>query len=119
MKKAILGVGIAWAIVCLITAAILIPIGILATDPQVIDQAVAQGGVTRAQAEEAAKILQLFCLIVGDWLVVAAAFSFVLVGIRNKGFGKGAGIALGVVGIVLGSEAPGILFIVDSAKNRN
>jgi hypothetical protein len=56
--------------------------------------------------------------VVGIWLFVAAAYSFVLVGLRNKQTGKGAGIALGIVGIVLGAELPGIFTIIDAAKNR-
>jgi len=119
MKSAILGTGIGWGILCIILAAVLIPVGVIATSPEIIDAAAASGSsATRAQLEEAARLLQVILIVSGAWLVVGAIYSFVLVGLRNGKFGKGAGIALGVVGIVVGADLPAVFFIVDSAKSR-
>lgn len=117
MKKAILISGIIWGVVCIILALIFIPIGAAATRPEVIQELI-NGGMTPEKANAAAQATQYLMITAGIWLLVAAVFSFVLLGVRNRNFGKGAGIALGIIGIVFGAELPGIFFIIDSARSR-
>ena len=119
MRKAILAGGIVWGILCIITAIVLFAIGANATNPEIIQAAQQQNpNVPAAEVEQAAKVLQYALIVAGGYLIIAAAFSFVLVGLRNKGFGKGAGIALGVIGVAVGATFPAVFFIVDSAVNR-
>lgn len=118
MKKAILGTGIAWGILSIFLAILFLAIGALATSPEVISQAQQQPGVTPEQAQLAAQYTQIIMFIAGGFMVASAIYSFVLIGIRNKTMSKGAGIAIGVVGIVIGATLPSIFFLVDSAVNR-
>lgn len=125
MKKAILISGIIWAVVSIVLAIVFVSMGGLslsametAEGQQVIQDFATQNKVTVEAAKAALTVSATALVVVGIWLFVAAAYSFVLVGLRNKATGKAGGIALGVVGIVLGAELPGILTLIDSAKNR-
>ena len=118
MKKAILGTGIGWGILCIILAIVFFVLGANATDPQVIQQAQQQPGVTPEQAQAAAQALQYLLIVSAIFMVLSAIYSFVLIALRNSSIGKGGGIALGVIGIVIGATLPSVFFLVDSAKNR-
>ena len=118
MKKAILITGIIWGILCIIGALIMLPLGAVATTPEFVQELVKTGQVTEAEAKAVALATAGVLFGIGGWLLVGGIFSFVLAGIRNKGFSKGAGIALGIIGIVVGAELPAIFMIVDSAVNR-
>lgn len=118
MKKAILITGIIWGILCVIGALIMLPLGAAATTPEFVQELMKAGQVTEAEAKAVALVTAEILFSIGAWLLVGGVFSFVLAGIRNKGFSKGAGIALGIIGIVVGAELPGIFMIVDSAVNR-
>ena len=118
MKQAILGTGIGWGILCIITAAILIPVGAVATNPEIINSVVQQGKYTEQEVIQAAQVLQVFFISFGITLLIGAVFSFLFVGLRNAKFGKGVGITLGVFGIVFGATLPAVFFIVDSARTR-
>ncbi|MBO5529699.1 MAG: hypothetical protein J6A47_10385, partial [Bacilli bacterium] len=75
--------------------------------------------LTRQEIEALVNVAVTIYGVVAFYAIVAAIYSFVLVGLgRNTTMGKGGGIALGVVGIVLGATLPGIFFIIDSAKTR-
>ena len=119
MKKAILGTGIGWAILCGVTAIICFALAPHATDPTVIDAAMQSGTqATRAQLEQAAQYLQIALYISGAWTVVGMIFSIVLIALRNSSMGKGGGITLGVFGIICGATLPAVFFLVDSAVTR-
>lgn len=125
MKKAILISGIIWAVISIVLAIVFVSMGGLslsametAEGQQVIQDFATQNKVTVEAAKAALTVSATALVVAGIWLFVAAAYSFVLVGLRNKTTGKAGGIALGVVGIVLGAELPGILTLIDSAKNR-
>jgi len=125
MKKAILISGIIWAVASIVLAIVFVSMGGLslsvmetAEGQQVIQEYATQNKVTVEAAKAALIVGATALVVVGIWLFVAAAYSFVLVGLRNKATGKAGGIVLGVVGIVLGAELPGILTLIDSAKNR-
>lgn len=68
-------------------------------------------------AEELAIVATVFLAIAG-YFVVSIVFSGIMIGKRNSSMGKGAGIALGVFGIIFGAVVPGIFFIADSAQTR-
>ena len=118
MKKAILGTGIAWGILSIFLAILLFAIGALATSAEVIARAQQQSGVTPEQAQQAAQYTQIIMYIAGGFMIASMIYSFVLIGIRNKTMRKGAGIAIGVVGIAIGATLPSVFFLVDSAVNR-
>ena len=59
-----------------------------------------------------------FFILAGAFLL-GLIFSAVLIAKRNSLMAKGAGIALGVIGVLFAAYIHGILFIVDSAKSRN
>ena len=125
MKKAILISGIIWAVASIVLAIVFVSMGGLSLTAmgtqegqKVINDFAAQNNVTVEAAKAALTVSATALVVAGIWLFVAAAYSFVLVGLRNKQTGKGAGIALGIVGIVLGAELPGIFTIIDAAKNR-
>ena len=115
MKKAILISGIIWGVVSLLTGLICLISGVMANNPDVIAQMQAQDAtITLEQIKAAASTLVTFGVI----CLIGGVFSFVLVGLRNSSIGKGAGIAIGIIGIVLEATLPGIFFIIDSAKTR-
>ena len=125
MKKAILISGIIWDVASIVLAIVFVSMGGLslsvmetAEGQQAIQEYATQNKVTVEAAKAALIVGATALVVVGIWLFVAAAYSFVLVGLRNKATGKAGGIVLGVVGIVLGAELPGILTLIDSAKNR-
>ncbi len=117
MKKAILGTGIGWGILLLISAIPLIIFAIVARSPEFV-QALVKEGISQQEAELAATAMGTGFMIAAIVCVIAAVYSFVLIGLRNAKMGKGAGIALGVVGIVIGATLPAIFFLVDSAMTR-
>ena len=122
MKKAIRISGIIWGVFVALGALVVLILagGSGAVKDEVINQTMSNtAGLTREQAELAFDILITVLFVAGGFMVVGAVFSFVLVGLAGSGMGKGAGIFVGILGIVLAAELPGILFIVDSAKNRS
>ena len=121
MKKAILISGIFWAVFCAITALILFLVGAVANSPEVIQETVnqSQGTITLEQAQVAAAAAQALMIGWAVYFVLGLVFAIVLIVLRNNlRIGKGAGIALGVFGIIVGAVVPGIFFIADSAQTR-
>ena len=108
MKKAILIVGIIWAILCLL-------LGIFEIVYAIFDFS---GGTIGGTTLEPDAIRGTANLILGIWLLVGACLSCITVIKRNSNMSRKHGITLGVFAIIFGAEVPGILFIVDSAKNR-
>ena len=122
MKKAIRISGIIWGVFVALGALVVLILagGSGAVKDEVINQTMSNtAGLTREQAELAFDILITVLFVAGGLMVAGAVFSFVLVGLAGSSMGKGAGIFVGILGIVLAAELPGILFIVDSAKNRS
>ncbi len=122
MKKAIRISGIIWGVFMAVGAlVVLILAGSSgAVKDEVINQTMSQtAGLTREQAELAFNMLINVLFVAGGFMVAGAIFSFVLVGLAGSNMGKGPGIFVGILGIVLSAELPAILFIVDSAKNRS
>ena len=117
MKKAIQITGIIWAVMCGITAIVFLAGGSLfaAAFAEIMKQ---QGGVPEEEIKIAAAAMLAMYIVLGVIMLVAAIYSIVLVALKNKQMAKGAGIALGAIGIVVGAELPGIFFLIDSIKNR-
>jgi hypothetical protein len=122
MKKAITVSGIIWGIFMLLLGVIFLFVffGAQGGTGSLVDQMAQQyPQLTRQEIEALVNIAVTIYGVVAFYAIVAAIYSFVLVGLgRNTTMGKGGGIALGVVGIVLGATLPGIFFIIDSAKTR-
>ena len=114
MKKAVLISGIVTiasyavvALVFLIVGLINITVkGMADTDPGAIP------------APELA-IVSIVFLSVAGYFILSIIFSAIMIGKRNSNMSKGAGIVLGVLGIIFGALLPGIFFIVDSAESRS
>ena len=116
MKKGILIGGICWTVICVMCAAMFFVFAFVLVP--FLAQAIANEGAPKEQvAFFGAYMLSVF-VMVGIILLIAAVYSIVLVCLREKKLSKGAGIALGAVGIALGAELPGIFFLIDSIKNR-
>ena len=108
MKKAILITGIIWIVLALAVSIFEIVYGAN------LFNTVKTGDVEW----EANVALGVANIIVGCWFAIAIVFAIILILKRNSNMGKGAGIALGVIAAVLGAVAPGVLFVIDSAMNR-
>ena len=122
MKKAVLITGIIWAIamgVSMIIFGILSIIYVAAANsPEAIAQAAQAAKVTEEEAKAVAVAIALFMVVATIYCITGLVFSIVFAATRNKEFGKGKGIALGIIGAILGAELPGIFYIIDSAKTR-
>ena len=120
MKKAIRISGIIWAVFMVLFAVIFLIAALTSNGikEDMIAEIMKNPDVTREVAEQAFNIAIYMAYGAAVYLFVGAAYSIVLVSSAGSSVGKGLGIFLGVLGIVLGAELPGILFIVDSAKNR-
>lgn len=124
MKKGILVSGIIWAILCIIGALVCGILGAVyafalqAANSDIIAQAAQQSNVTIEEAKAIISVASTLMFVAACEMVAGFVFSIILMAKRNSAMSKGPGIALGVVGAVLGATLPGILFIVDSAKNR-
>ena len=114
MKKGVLISGIITMISYGITALIFLIVGIV----NLVAKGLADSDPGAIPAEEPAIVGTVFLVLAGFFLL-SVIFSGILIHKRNSEMGKGAGIALGVFGIIFGAVLPGIFFIVDSAKTRS
>ena len=113
MKKGILISGIITIVIYSIMALVFGIVG----GVQLATKGMAEADPGAIPAEELAIVATVFLVLAGYFLV-GLIFSAVLIGKRNSDMGKGAGITLGVFGIVVGALVPGIFFLVDSASTR-
>lgn len=113
MKKGVLISGIITIISYAIVALVFLIAGII----NIAAKGMAEGDSGAIPAPELAIVATVFLAIAG-YFVVSIVFSGVMIGKRNSSMGKGAGIALGVFGIIFGAVVPGIFFIADSAQTR-
>ena len=114
MKKGVLISGIITMIAYGITALVFLIVGIVG----IAAKGMADADPGAIPTEEAIAASIVFLVFAG-FFILSVVFSGVLIGKRNSEMGKGAGIALGVVGIVFGAVVPGIFFIIDSATTRS
>ena len=125
MKKAILITGIIWTILCFLGMILFAVFGSIymlalqAANSDLIAQVAQQNKVSVEEARQVITVIAGVFIVAAVEMLLGFIFSIVLMAKRNSEMSKGAGIALGVVGAVLGSTLPGIFFIVDSAKSRH
>ena len=113
MKKAILISGI----VTIVSYATVMLIFLIVGFVNIAAKGMAETGPGAVEAEELAIVGAVFLGLAGG-LLLAVIFAGIMIGKRFSGMGKGAGITLGVFGVLSGAVVPGIIFIVDSAKTR-
>ena len=114
MKKGILISGIITIATYAIVALVFLIVGLV----YIATNGMANEDPGAIQTEELIVVAAIFLSIAG-YLVLSIIFSGVMIGKRNSSMGKGAGIALGIFGILFGAVVPGILFIADSGKTRS
>ena len=113
MKKGILISGIITIVIYSIMTLIFGIVGAV----QLATKGMAEVDPGAIPTEELGIVAAVFLVLAGYFLI-GLIFSAVMIGKRNSTMGKGAGIALGVFGIIVGALVPGIFFIVDSASTR-
>lgn len=113
MKKGILIAGIITIASYAIVALVFLIVGIV----QLAAKGMAEADPGAIPAEELAVVAIVFLSLAGYFLL-SIILSAIMIAKRNSSMGKGAGIALGVVGILVGAVIPGILFLADSAATR-
>lgn len=113
MKKAIMVTGIltivAYSITCLILA-IVGGINLAASSMAEADS----GAIDVPEL----KILVIVCFALAGYFLLGFLFAIVLIAKRHSRMEKGAGIVLGLFGFLFGAFLPGLLFMIDSGKNR-
>lgn len=113
MKKGVLISGIITIASYSIIALVFLIVGII----NIAAKGMADADPGAIPAEELTVVAIVFLSIAGYFLL-SIILSGVMIGTRNSGMGKGAGIALGIFGILFGAVVPGIFFLVDSAQTR-
>lgn len=114
MKKAVLISGIITLVAYSILAIVFSIVGIA----YLISNDMANSDPGAIPMEELRMLAAIFLILAGYFLL-GVIFSGVMLGKRNSNMGKGAGITLGIFGILFGAIFPGIFFIADSAKSRS
>ena len=114
MKKGVLISGIITIVAYSILTLVFSIVGIA----QLVGNSMAEGDPGAIPADEVTAVATVFLAIAGTCLL-GLIFAAILMGKRNSNMGKGGGIALGIVGIVMGAVVPGIFFVIDSAKTRS
>lgn len=114
MKKGILISGIITIVVYSIMALIFGIVG----GVQLATKGMAEADPGAIPAEELGIVATVFLVLAGYFLI-GLIFSAIMIGKRNSDMSKGAGITLGVFGIIVGALVPSIFFLVDSASTRS
>ena len=114
MKKGILISGIITIASYSIVALVFLIVGII----NFVAKGMADSDPGAIPAEELTVVAVVFLALAGYFLL-AIIFSGIMIGKRNSSMGKGAGIVLGIFGILFGALVPGIFFLADSAKTRS
>jgi len=114
MKKAILVTGILTIVSYSIVALVFLIVGII----NIATKNMADADPGAIPAEELTIVAIVFLSLAG-YFVLSIIFSSIMIGTRNSSMGKGAGIVLGIFGVLFGAFLPGFLFIADSASTRS
>ncbi len=114
MKKGVLISGIITIISYGIVALVFLIVGII----NIAAKGMADADPGAIPAEELTVVAIVFLAIAGYFLL-SIIFSGIMIGKRNSNMSKGAGVALGIFGILFGALLPGIFFICDSAQTRS
>lgn len=114
MKKGVLISGIITIALYSILASVFAIVGII----NIAIKVMADSDPGSIPAEELAIVSTVFLILAGYFLF-GIIFAGIMIGKRTSAMGKGAGVALGIFGVIFGAIVPGIFFIADSAKTRS
>lgn len=114
MKKGVLISGIITIISYGIVALVFLIVGLI----NIAAKGMADADPGAIPAEELTVVAIVFLAIAGYFLL-SIIFSGIMIGKRNSNMSKGAGVTLGIFGILFGALVPGIFFICDSAQTRS
>lgn len=114
MKKGVLISGIITIISYGIVALAFLIVGLI----NIAAKGMADADPGAIPAEELTVVAIVFLAIAGYFLL-SIIFSGIMIGKRNSNMSKGAGVTLGIFGILFGALVPGIFFICDSAQTRS
>ena len=113
MKKGILISGIITIVTYSIVALVFLSVAVI----NLVAKDMAETDPGAIPPEELGVAIAAFFVVAGCF-ALGVVFAGILIGKRNSGMGKGAGITLGVFGIIFGAIVPAIFFLVDSAQSR-
>ena len=114
MKKGVLISGIITIALYSILALVFTIVGIV----NIATKGMADSDPGSIPAEELAIVATVFLILAGYFLF-GIIFAGIMISKRTSAMGKGAGVALGIFGVIFGAIVPGIFFIADSAKTRS
>ena len=114
MKKGVLISGIITIASYAIFALVFLTVGIV----NIVSKGMADADPGAIPAEELTIVAIVF-LSLACYFLLGIIFSGIMIGKRNAEMSKGAGIGLGIFGILFGAVFPGIFFIADSASTRH
>ena len=112
-RKGVLISGLITLITYAIVALVFLIVGII----NIAAKGMADADPGAIPAEELTIVAIVF-LSLACYFLLGIIFSGIMIGKRNAEMSKGAGIALGIFGILFGAVLPGIFFIADSAQTR-
>ena len=120
LKDATRTIGIIWGVLATIVALALIIVAstLSANNTATLEQLIA-GGMTEEEALAAIQATAAVVFVFAFVSLGSAVYSVVLATlVYRKGFNRLVGIVLGAIAIAIFALVPGVLFIVDSLRNR-
>lgn len=120
LKDATRTIGIIWGVLATIVALALIIVAstLSANNAATLEQLIA-GGMTEQEALAAIQATAAVVFVFAFVSLGSAVYSVVLATlVYRKGINRLVGIVLGAIAIVIFALVPGVLFIVDSVRNR-
>lgn len=120
LKDATRTIGIIWGVLATIVALALIIVAstLSANNAATLEQLIA-GGMTEQEALAAIQATAAVVFVFAFVSLGSAVYSVVLATlVYRKGINRIVGIVLGAIAVVIFALVPGVLFIVDSVRNR-
>lgn len=120
LKDATRTIGIIWGVLATIVALALIIVAstLSANNAATLEQLIA-GGMTEEEALAAIQATAAVVFVFAFVSLGSAVYSVVLATlVYRKGINRIVGIVLGAIAVVIFALVPGVLFIVDSVRNR-
>ena len=120
LKDATRTIGIIWGVLATIVAFALIIVAstLSANNAATLEQLIA-GGMTEEEALAAIQATAAVVFVFAFVSLGSAVYSVVLATlVYRKGINRIVGIVLGAIAVVIFALVPGVLFIVDSVRNR-
>ena len=120
LKDATRTIGIIWGVLATIVALALMIVAstLSANNAATLEQLIA-GGMTEQEALAAIQATAAVVFVFAFVSLGSAVYSVVLATlVYRKGINRLVGIVLGAIAIVIFALVPGVLFIVDSVRNR-